>query len=164
MQIQLGLLVVMIFVFEVVSGKQYCQKYVVKGGWINQVRSWENARKACEKLGMSLVKIDHGAEDKFLRKFLKKEMSLGFFDGWYIGGVYSQGSWKWTDKSPMFYKNFAAVEQREFSLSQDVTNYAFIKKDDYKWGYVSPFGTQRMGYICESTDCNPEILPICPYQ
>uniref|UniRef100_K1RBT5 Uncharacterized protein n=1 Tax=Magallana gigas TaxID=29159 RepID=K1RBT5_MAGGI len=90
--------------------------------------------------------------------------TLGFFDGWYIGGVYSQGSWKWTDKSPMFYKNFAAVEQREFSLSQDVTNYAFIKKDDYKWGYVSPFGTQRMGYICESTDCNPEILPICPYQ
>lgn len=57
-----------------VSGKQYCQKYVVKGGWINQVRSWENARKACEKLGMSLVKIDHRAEDKFLRKFLKKEM------------------------------------------------------------------------------------------
>lgn len=97
-------------------------------------------------------------------KYIVSYLALGFFDGWYIGGVYSQGSWKWTDKSPMFFKNFAAVEQREFSLSQDVTNYAFIKKDDYKWGYVSPFGTQRMGYICESTDCNPEILPICPYQ
>lgn len=77
-------------------------------------------------------------------KYIVSYLALGFLDGWYIGGVYSQGSWKWTDKSPMFYKNFAAVEQREFSLSQDVTNYAFIKKDDYKWGYVSPFGTQSL--------------------
>lgn len=52
----------------------------------------------------------------------------------------------------MIYQNFPGGNGFT-SMAQEVTNYAFIMKSGYAWGYVSPFGTQRMGYICESTRC-----------
>lgn len=83
----------------------------------------------------------------------KFQISAGYnADGWFIGGKYSNGRWTWSDGSPMVYQNFPGGN-RFTSMAQDVTNYAFIMKNGYAWGYVSPFGTQRMGYICESTRC-----------
>ena len=73
-------------------------------------------------------------------------------DGWFIGGIYRNGQWQWADGSRMDYQNFPPTGGFTFS-ADDVTNYAFVMKNGYQWGYVSPFGTQKMGYICESTRC-----------
>ena len=80
-------------------------------------------------------------------------LAVGFrADGWFIGGIYRNGQWQWTDGSRMDYQNFPP--RGGFAVSaDDVANYAFIMKNGYQWGYVSPFGTQKMGYICESTRC-----------
>lgn len=121
--------------------------------------SWCSRRRTFIKEGLVLHSYKIIMAIFFFHNLLWSLIYMSFLaeflaDGWFIGGVYSKGSWKWTDGTPMIYQNFAAVDSRSYSpLAQDVTNYAFIKEDDYKWGYVSPFGTQRMGYICESTDC-----------
>ena len=54
------------------SGRKYCQRYVIKKQ-NNRVRNWEDAKAQCERRGMSLVKIDHMEEDAFLRRLLEGE-------------------------------------------------------------------------------------------
>eukprot|EP00105_Crassostrea_gigas_P016070 XP_011433309.1 PREDICTED: C-type lectin domain family 6 member A [Crassostrea gigas] len=145
----LCLAILLVSVFDMVIARQYCQKYVIKK---HAFKSWKNAKKECERIGMHLVKVNHGAEDGFLRTFLRRENPGFLADGWYIGGKYSQGSWRWLDESPMTYQNFPGGKRFSWN-AQDVTNYAFIMQGTYQWGYVSPFGTQKLGYICESTKC-----------
>ncbi|XP_052689585.1 uncharacterized protein LOC128167739 isoform X2 [Crassostrea angulata] len=133
------------------SGNRYCQKYEILRQ-SSRVSNWEEANNECQRKRMSLVKVDNMEEDAFLRTFLDKENPGYNADGWFIGGKYSNGRWTWSDGSPMVYQNFPGGN-RFTSMAQDVTNYAFIMKNGYAWGYVSPFGTQRMGYICENTRC-----------
>nr|XP_019924504.1 uncharacterized protein LOC109619255 [Crassostrea gigas] len=151
MQKFLCVVVLYILCAAMVSGRKYCQNYLIKRQ-NRRVSNWEDAKFQCERKGMSLVKIDNMEEDAFLRSFLERENPGFNADGWFIGGKYSNGRWTWSDGSPMVYQNFPG-SNRFNARAQEVTNYAFIMKRGYQWGYVSPFGTQRMGYICESTRC-----------
>ncbi|XP_056017430.1 peroxisomal N(1)-acetyl-spermine/spermidine oxidase-like [Ostrea edulis] len=135
-----------------VSGRRYCQKYDVRRQ-NSRISSWKDAKRACERMGMALLKVDNFEEDMFLQKFLNRENPGYNADGWFIGGVYRKGEWKWSDGSRMNYQAFPGQGLGYVAGAQDVTNYAFIMKKGYQWGYVSPFGSQRMGYICESTRC-----------
>ncbi|XP_061181052.1 snaclec jerdonibitin subunit alpha-like [Saccostrea echinata] len=139
-------------IIEAVSGRRHCQTYDINRQ-NSRIRTWKDAKRACERKRMSLLKIDHFEEDVFLQKFLQRENPGFDADGWFIGGEYRRGEWRWTDGSSMTYQNFPGSDNAFMARSQDVTNYAFIMKRGYQWGYVSPFGTQRMGYICESTRC-----------
>lgn len=55
-----------------VSGRRYCQNYLIKRQ-NRRVSNWEDAKFQCERKGMSLVKIDNMEEDAFLRRFLEGE-------------------------------------------------------------------------------------------
>ncbi|XP_034311764.2 uncharacterized protein [Magallana gigas] len=151
MQRFLCLVLLSVLYVAMTSGYRYCQRYEI----LHQnprVRTWEDAYNECRRKGMSLLKVDNMAEDAFLRTFVDRENPGYNSDGWFIGGKYSNGRWTWSDGSPMIYQNFPGGNGFT-SMAQGVTNYAFIMKRGYEWGYVSPLGTQRMGYICESTRC-----------
>ncbi|XP_062586574.1 uncharacterized protein LOC134248163 isoform X5 [Saccostrea cucullata] len=119
----------------------------------SRVRSWEEARSACRRLGRGwdLVKINNRREDNIVKTFLREECS-NRGDGWFIGGKSTNGRWTWADGSRMIFTNFprpsigSSIRGRPQTT---VINYAVIFKSDFEWGYVAPRPTPRMGYICE---------------
>ncbi|XP_062586570.1 uncharacterized protein LOC134248163 isoform X1 [Saccostrea cucullata] len=123
----------------------------------SRVRSWEQARTACRRLGRGwdLVKIDNRREDNIVKTFLREECS-NRGDGWFIGGKSTNGRWRWADNSRMTYTNFprplppiSSFGIRRGIPRTTVVNYAVIFKNDFQWGYVAPRPPPRMGYICE---------------
>ncbi|XP_061179978.1 dromaiocalcin-2-like, partial [Saccostrea echinata] len=119
----------------------------------SRVRSWEQARAACRRLGRGwdLVKINNRREDNIVKTFLREECS-NYGDGWFIGGKSTNGRWRWADNSRMIYNNFPRPSSPAFGLGRPqstVVNYAVIFKSDFLWGYVAPRPPPRMGYICE---------------
>ena len=65
-------------VIDLVSGREYCQKYAIEGKNY-RVQNWNDAKAECERMGMSLAKIDDMFEDTFLRKYLEQENRESLF-------------------------------------------------------------------------------------
>ncbi|XP_062586571.1 uncharacterized protein LOC134248163 isoform X2 [Saccostrea cucullata] len=133
----------------------------------SRVRTWEQARAACRKLGRGwdLVKIDDRAEDNAIKTILMQECTPDEHDGWFIGGKSINGRWRWADYSRMTYSNFPLTYISSVGLTgrgrpqSTVVRYAVIFKRNFQWGSVNARQRSGMGYICE-IQCSDHFFPV----
>ncbi|KAK3098408.1 hypothetical protein FSP39_019215, partial [Pinctada imbricata] len=127
---------------------KFCQSYQVMR-FNRNVRSWDDARSRCQRLGMDLIKIDNMEEDLFIQTLLKNNPGRRNQEGWWIGGINRGNGWRWTDGSQMDYQSFPPGNTRSYS---GTTNYAAIFKNrgfstSFEWGYLTSRSSNKMGVI-----------------
>ncbi|KAJ8307530.1 hypothetical protein KUTeg_015614 [Tegillarca granosa] len=138
---------------DIALARQHCLTYWVYP-YDRQVQNWRQARRVCKSKGGDLVKIDDQNEDAMLTGLLESEITRGQ-DGWYIGGRYNNGEWRWADGSPMDYSNFPYLraEGGRITLFAGIFRDERIGKNTYSWGYLTRRSNNKMGFICEKNYC-----------
>ena len=119
---------------------------------VKSSKTWENAKKECEKWDARLVKIDSREENDFI----KTELLPTDKDGNYWIGLSdsdNEGNWTWTDGTQLDsdgYKNWGENQPKNNDNNEDCV---LIRKretdpDHYGKWYDRPCSLERK-YICE---------------
>lgn len=117
--------------------------------------SWDDAKKACEKMGGHLATISSAAENDAVVNLCKSTSKGIYWLGAYSDG---KGGWKWVTKEKF---DFNSWDKNQPSKSGE--KYAQIYAENYenndhigKWndsnsfkGDISWFSVKNVGYICE---------------
>jgi hypothetical protein len=75
--------------------------------------AWGRARQVCDNAGMKLVQIDDANEESFVRGLSVGPFPLG--ETWWIGAsdIGNEGTFVWTDGSPVTYDNWRPGEPND---------------------------------------------------
>ena len=113
-------------------------------------KTWENAKKECEKWHARLVKVDSREEDDFIKT---EVLPIDKKDNYWIGLSDSdnENDWKWTDGTQLDldgYKNWIGYEPDNYNDNEDCVQVVMMNKDPFYYGKWSDIPCSReMKYI-----------------
>ncbi|XP_066015649.1 macrophage mannose receptor 1-like [Pocillopora verrucosa] len=141
-------------------------------GWVNYEKScyrsvsdpllsWQKARDVCREgnntsMHGDLVTVDNQQEQAFLNTVVR-ENSTNFWIG--FNDLIWEGTFFWTDNSPIRYTNWNVNELSKNNPSMDCV-LMNPHKDEGRWRTASC--SQRYGFICEA-DALPILTTLPPY-
>ena len=132
-------------------------------GWIGKGKScyklftssktWENAKKECEKWHAGLVKVESREENDFIKtKLLPTDKEENYWIG--LSDSDNENDWKWTDGTRLDldgYKNWRGNEPDNHNGNEDCVVIVRISTDPYHYGKWSDISCSlERKYICEN--------------
>ena len=132
-------------------------------GWIGNGKScyklftssktWENAKKECEKWHAGLVKVESREENDFIKtKLLPTDKEENYWIG--LSDSDNENDWKWTDGTRLDldgYKNWRGHEPDNHNGNEDCVAIVRISTDPYHYGKWSDISCSlERKYICEN--------------
>ncbi|XP_033724559.1 integumentary mucin C.1-like [Pecten maximus] len=120
--------------------------------------TWNEAKVACENLGMALAKVDTLMKQEYIDTYIDTDWSPNVTGELWIGlhkiDIAQPGLTKWSDCTEIGWNNFATAEP---STSTD--KLCFALSEDLSW--ISHVCDTQLQSICESTtgDCTFDTYP-----
>jgi len=114
---------------------------------------WFNAHSTCAAQGMELAKIKSSEENAVVRELVWSKAGKGTRAIWFgANDLRREGSWNWSDGSPMRYRNFAAGEPNNYNRQEDCGAIAY----DQKWNDMNC--KIPLLYVCEKRSLVKRVL------